>query len=307
MINLWSKKNSGADLEFDFGFEDKSSKSKNANLNKAKQAKNDEFYTQLSDIESELSRYPKDIFKDKIVYCPCDMQSSNFVKYFTEHKELGIKKLIHTSIQEGYDFRSEYCTQLLKEADIVVTNPPFSLFREFIAWLMKYEKKFIILGDKNSLNYLTPMIRDNKLWLGQSIHSGERYFHQPDSDQLSKGIGVRWFTNVDYQKRYEDIILYMTYTGNEDNYPKYDNYDAIEVSKTKEIPVDYDGIMGVPITFLDKYNPNQFEIIGTAIAGYYDKDAPYYKPLEGKKDGGAAYLRGKKLYARILIRKKAEI
>lgn len=204
------------------------------------------------------------------------------------------------------DFRSEDCTTLLKQADIVVTNPPFSLFREFIAWLMKNEKKFIILGDKNVVNYLTPYIKEEKLWIGQSIHSGERYFHQPDSDCLSKGIGVRWFTNIDYPKRYEDIVLFMTYKGNEEHYPKYDNYNAIEVSKTKEIPQDYDGIMGVPITFLDKYNPRQFDIINTAIAGYYDKDADYYKPVDGIKDGGAAYLKGKRMYARILIRRKAK-
>ncbi len=209
---------------------------------------------------------------------------------------------VDSADHESGDFRSEYCTRLLQESDIVVTNPPFSLFREFFAWLMKADKKFIIIGNKNAVNYLTPLIKDNKLWIGYSIHSGERYFYQPEIDGLSKGIGVRWFTNLDTGERHESLILVEKYTP--EKYPKYDNYDAIEVSKTIDIPSDFDGLMGVPITFLDKYNPDQFEIVGTAIAGYYDKDAPYYKPLPSIKDGGAAYLNGKKLYARILIRRK---
>ncbi len=179
------------------------------------------------------------------------------------------------------DFRSEECIKLLKQADIVVTNPPFSLFREYVAQLIEYDKKFIIIGNVNAITYkeIFPLLKDNKLWLGISIHSGDREFRVPDTYPLnasgyridSNGIkyirvkGVRWFTNLDYSQRHEDLILYRTYTPEE--YPTYDNYNAIEVSKTAEIPCDYDGVMGVPITFMDKYNPEQFEIIGCTEAG----------------------------------------
>lgn len=174
------------------------------------------------------------------------------------------------------DFRSRETIELLKQADIVVTNPPFSLFREYVAQLIEYDKKFLIIGNVNAISYKETfkLIKENKIWLGASIHSGDREFGVPDDYPLkaagyridSKGRkfirvkGVRWFTNLDYKERHEDLILYKTY--NSDEYPNYDNYDAIEVNKTKNIPVDYDGAMGVPITFLDKYNPNQFEILG---------------------------------------------
>ena len=183
-----------------------------------------------------------------------------------------------TTLNGDGDFRSDECIELLKEADIIVTNPPFSLFREFVATLMKYQKKFIILGNVNAITYkeIFPLIRDDKLWMGQSIHSGDREFRVPDDYPLQasgyrideKGNkyirvkGVRWWTNLDYPQRHEDLILYKKYEGHEFDYPKYDNCDAINVDVTSEIPLDYDGIMGVPITFLDKWNPDQFELLG---------------------------------------------
>ena len=173
------------------------------------------------------------------------------------------------------DFRSEECIEFLKEADIVVTNPPFSLFREYVAQLMEYQKKFLIIGNVNAVTYkeIFPLIKDDKLWFGYSIHSGDREFRVPDHYPLAAAgfrtdgsgrkyirvKGVRWFTNIDYEQRHEDLILYKKYTPEE--YPKYDNYDAINVDKTADIPCDYGGVMGVPITFLDKYNPDQFEIV----------------------------------------------
>ncbi|MDR0914226.1 MAG: adenine-specific methyltransferase EcoRI family protein [Oscillospiraceae bacterium] len=180
-----------------------------------------------------------------------------------------------TLLEGDGDFRSAECIELLKQADIVVTNPPFSLFREYIAQLMEYKKDFIIIGNLNAITYkeVFPLIAQNKLWLGVSIHSGDREFRVPDDYPLKaagyrvdeNGIkyirvkGVRWFTNIDTTKRHENLILYKTYNPAE--YPKYDNYDAINVDKTADIPNDYDGVMGVPITFLDKYNPAQFEIV----------------------------------------------
>lgn len=224
------------------------------------------------------------------------------------------------------DFRSEECIELLKEADVVVTNPPFSLFREYVAQLIEYEKKFIIIGNQNAITYkeIFPLIKENRLWLGASIHSGDREFRVPDSYPImAAGFridennvkyirvkGVRWFTNIDYSQRHEDLILYKHY--NPEEYPKYDNYDAIEVSRTSEIPCDYFEVMGVPITFMDKYNPKQFEILGITdrqntsglrIKKYTIDDSPRYNDLNARSvlktsDGY------KQLYARILIRKK---
>lgn len=190
--------------------------------------------------------------------------------HIPENAELEIKEL-----KGDGDFRSEECIELLKQADIVVTNPPFSLFREFVAQLIKFEKKFIVLGNVNAITYreIFPLIKDNKLWLGQSIHSGDREFGVPSSYPLNASgcridengnkfirvKGVRWFTNLDYKDRHEDLILYKTY--NSDEYPIYDDYDAINVDVSNDIPNDYFKVMGVPITFLDKYNPDQFEII----------------------------------------------
>lgn len=190
------------------------------------------------------------------------------------------------------DFRSKECIELLKEADIVVTNPPFSLFREYVAQLIEYDKKFLIIGNVNAVKYkeLFPLIMNNKIWLGASIHSGDRKFWVPNDYELNAagcGIdetgrkyirvkGVRWFTNLDYKERHENLILYKHYTPEE--YPTYENYDAIDVSKTEYIPLDYDGLMGVPITFMDKYNPEQFEIIGNTCDTDWIRSAGF-KPM----------------------------
>lgn len=205
------------------------------------------------------------------------------------------------------DFRSQECIELLKEADIVVTNPPFSLFREYLAQLVQYKKLFLIIGNVNAISYKESfaLIKENKLWMGVSIHSGDREFRVPDTYPLNaaghrvdeKGNkyirvkGVRWFTNMDYPQRHEDLVLYKHYTPEE--YPKYDNYDAININVTSEIPIDYEGVMGVPITFLDKYNPDQFEIIGAMTTTKVDE-----------YNFGYPYVNGIKLYARILIRNK---
>ncbi len=185
--------------------------------------------------------------------------------------EIGIKPL-----KGDGDFRSQECIELLKQADIVVTNPPFSLFREYVAQLIDYDKKFIIVGHQNAIKYkeIFPLIRDNKIWLGYGFKGGAAHFineHYEDyataSDRkvgMIRVSGVHWFTNLEISKRHEDLILYKKYTPEE--YPKFENYDAINVNITKDIPIDYDGMMGVPITFMDKYNPDQFEIIGVGIA-----------------------------------------
>lgn len=238
------------------------------------------------------------------------------------------KKNALTLLRGDGDFRSEECIELLKEADVVVTNPPFSLFREFIAQLVKFNKSFLIIGSINAITYkeVFPLIMENRVWLGASIHSGDREFRVPDSYPLNasgcrvdeNGIkyirvkGVRWFTNIDYEARHEDIALYKHYTPEE--YPKYDNYDAINVDKTAEIPCDYDGVMGVPITFLDKYNPEQFEIIGIAKRGagdpalktkvYTKDDYPNYSDLNATPVIIQADGIPKNTYPRILIRRK---
>lgn len=194
------------------------------------------------------------------------------------------KKNVLTLLEGDGDFRSEECVKLLKEADIVVTNPPFSLFREYVAQLIDYNKKFIIIGNVNAISYkeIFSYIKSDKLWLGKSIHSGDREFRVPDDYPLKasgfrideKGRkyirvkGVRWFTNLDFKERHEDLILYKKYS--EEEYPKYENYNAVNVDKTAEIPCDYYDVMGVPITFMDKYNPDQFEIIALGIVGSCD-------------------------------------
>ncbi len=215
------------------------------------------------------------------------------------------------------DFRSPECLALLDEADIVVTNPPFSLFREYVSVLVEHGKHFIIIGNVNAITYkeIFPLIKEDKLWLGASIHSGDRKFYVPDDYPLNAsgcGIdedgrryirvkGVRWYTNLDMKQRHEELILVKRY--NPDEYPTYDNYDAIEVSKTADIPCDYDKIMGVPITFLDKYCPEQFEIVGRADANIANENNIYH--IDGFKDkGGAPLLLGKFVYKRILIRNK---
>jgi hypothetical protein len=330
-------------------------KSLNKNLHKAKNAKKDEFYTQLPDIENELKHYKKH-FKDKIVFCNCDdPRISNFFHYFSYNfEQLGLKKLIttcyknqqpdlfskndsekaiyleYTGIKKGGrvpkpeeigikrlegdgDFRSEECIKLLKQSDIVVTNPPFSLFREYVAQLIEYDKKFIILGHQNAITYkeIFKLIKDNKIWLGHD-NGGTKWFavqdHYDITTESRKKIengkkyfsmgSVVWFTNLDILKRHEDLILYKSYEGNETEFPKFDNYNAINVDKTKDIPMDYDGIIGVPITFLDKFNPEQFKIIGL-IAGNIKGLAGI--PSAIGKDG--PYINGKLKYGRLLIQK----
>lgn len=222
-----------------------------------------------------------------------------------------------TLLEGDGDFRSTECIELLQQADVVVTNPPFSLFREYVAKLIEYKKEFIIIGNQNAVTYkeIFPLIKEGKLWYGASIHSHGRDFRVPDDYPLNafeyrtdknghKYInvkGVRWFTNIDYEKRHEKMILYKTYTSEE--YPQYDNYDAIEVSKTADIPCDYFGIMGVPITFLDKYNPDQFEIIWTTDRGGDGQLDGLKKPHE-RFD--APVINGKGVYKRILIRRRSD-
>ncbi|MBR0091227.1 MAG: adenine-specific methyltransferase EcoRI family protein [Lachnospiraceae bacterium] len=223
-----------------------------------------------------------------------------------------------TILEGDGDFRSAECIELLKESDIVVTNPPFSLFREYIAQLIEYQKDFIILGNMNALHYkeVFPLIRDNKVWLGQSIHSGDREFRVPDDYPLQaagfrvdeNGIkyirvkGIRWFTNLDYKTRHEDIVLYRTYTP--EQYPRYENYDAIEVGSVKDIPADYYEDMGVPDNFIDSYNPDQFEIVGLGC-GDLAKEIGITKNYRGRTD--LAYIingKPKCPYSRIVIRRK---
>ena len=315
---------------------------KNSNLHAAKREQNNEFYTQLADIENELKHYTEH-FRGKVVYCNCDdPRVSNFFHFFSFNFErLGLKKLISTCyknrnmdlfsqhdvekavalIYEGDkdgnkipskeeidliklegdgDFRSRECIEFLKQADIVVTNPPFSLFREYVDQLVKYNKKFLIIGSMNAITYkeIFSLIAQNKIWLG---NNQVKEFLQPDGTIKTFG-NVLWFTNLEHNKRHEKLILVKKYKGNEEEYPKYDNYDAIEVSKVANIPMDYDGYMGVPITFLDKYNPEQFEIVGS---DYMVKEG--YLPeiinpnWSGKVD--RAYLKGKRLYSRLLIKR----
>ncbi|EAY4774905.1 modification methylase, partial [Salmonella enterica] len=359
----------------------------NKSLSRAQKAKQDEFYTQLSDIENELRHY-KEQFRNKVIYCNCDdPYESNFFKYFAYNfNHLGLKKLIATSYSQSPisgkqlslfdqnegehsfaieivkikdingkgtidhfdvecllknnkhtsrkltgdakycagDFRSKECVDLLKKADIVVTNPPFSLFREYLAQLIECGKRFLIIGNQNSITYkeVFPLIKENKLWLG--FKSGDMAFAVPnyyepretrywldEKGQKWRSMGnICWYTNLDHSKRHEKLVLFKMYTPEE--YPTYDNYDAIEVSKVADIPVDYGGVMGVPITFLDKYNPDQFYIVGMAKRGagdpalkskvYTKDDYPNYSDLNATpviiKNGVP-----KNTYPRILIRK----
>lgn len=209
------------------------------------------------------------------------------------------------------DFRSQECIELLKQADIVVTNPPFSLFREYVAQLMEYDKKFIIVGHQNAISYKDcfKYLKDNRMWLGYGFKGGAAHFISKYEDVAAAGdhkegmirvSGVVWFTNLDIAKRHEDLILFKNYS--DDEYPHYDNYDAIEVSKTDSIPLNYEGVMGVPITFLNKYNPDQFEILGMESSAGYD---PEIVGIPRLKDGDARpAIDGKTTYARIFIRSK---
>lgn len=324
---------------------------KNANLHSAKRGKNDEFYTQLSDIEAEVKHYwsrigqpdERNPFRDKVVFLNCDdPKRSNFWRYFAQQFDhLGIAELIATHYEpdgspsyamhldrdadgsmndygrDGYvplgrveplegngDFRSPECVELLERADVVITNPPFSLFREYVALLMEHDKKFLILGNINAITYkeIFPLIACDQLWAGCAFNKvmrfsvPESYFSKTEErdEQGNKMVrvpAVAWYTNLDHDKRHQDLELGMYYEGREDEYPKYDNYDAIEVGKTNHIPMDYPGVMGVPITFLDKYNPDQFEILG-------------YPNGEAGPGQWIPYISGKAKYARILVRHK---
>lgn len=354
------------------------------NLANAKEAKQDEFYTSLNEIELELKHY-RQHFKDKIVFCNCDdPYESNFFKYFAiNFNFLGLKKLIATCYDgspaantqlslfdylDGYkkntpektahkieinevndynndgaidlsdveyllkndknslkklkgngDFRSKESIQLLQEADIVVTNPPFSLFKEYVAQLIKYKKKFLIIGNMNALHYkeIFPLVKNNEIWTGFGFNKtmdfimpnsykmkGKAYI---DNDGKKHGFvpAICWFTNLDIQKRHETMTLYKSYQGNENHYPHYENLDGIDVSVLSEIPNDYDGLMGVPDTFLEKYNPEQFEILGLSC-GDLAKQIGITKNYRGRTD--LAYIdengNHKCPYSRIVIRKR---
>ena len=347
----------------------------NKNLNAAKTAKKDEFYTQLTDIERELQHYWPH-FRDKVVLCNCDdPYESNFFKYFAlRFNQLGLKKLICTcydgspvagtqlslfsldkegnekktaykveitevpdvngdgaidltdvellikddknvlsSLHGNGDFRSQECIELLKEADIVVTNPPFSLFREYIGQLMEYGKKFLIIGNQNNVTYkeIFPLLMENKVWLGyktgdmafkvpDDYEARETRYWQDETGQKWRSLGnICWFTNLDHNKRHEMLDLVCRYSSEE--YPAYDNYNAINVNKVDNIPYDYDGAMGVPITFLDKYSPDQFDILNAN--DYRKKDSIPIKTHGLIKDKEGA-VNGKPTYVRILIRNK---
>ena len=287
----------------------KSSNPANANLLKAKKAKNDEFYTRYEDIEAEVMKY-KNQFQDKIVYLPCDSLKSEFWSFFINNfQSFGLKKLIATHyekdgqsykvwtndgnniIQEDLigdgDFRSPECIEILDECDIVCTNPPFSLFREFINVIMTHNKLCLIIGNQNTVTNkeIFPLMMNNKLCTGYNM---VKEFNQPDGS-IKKFGNICWFTNMKVNKCIEKLVLTKTY--NPIDYPKYDNYDAIEVGRVANIPKDYDGVMGVPITFLFKYNPEQFEILGNSR--YHDNVVNDINVINGKKK-----------YFRILIRRK---
>ena len=327
----------------------------NSNLTNARNAKNDEFYTQYQDIEKEIlayAEYNPEVFRDKTILMPCDdPEWSNFTKYFAQNFErLGLKKLISTSyapdsknyknkyqptlfetndpqfdenksvkngkifilerdktgdgkidvndlewhyLEGDGDYRSKEITSLRDEADFIITNPPFSLFRDFLAWIVAAEKQFVIIGNMNAITYkeVFPLIKNDKMWLGNGFHAGNAYFSTPFAKEYADGVynsetglvkfrNVCWFTNIDHGRRHRPLTL-MTMDANlrfskhkeikgKTEYDRYDNYDAIEVPFTDSIPSDYDGVMGVPISFLDKYCPEQFEILGTSDNGIID-------------------------------------
>lgn len=310
----------------------------NSNLATAKKARQDEFYTQLADIERELKHYRKH-FMGKIVYLNCDdPRESQFFHYFSYNFEkLGLKKLIaagyksqdvdlfstnsseraiyleYTGDTDGSripdpseievkhfdgngDFRSEESLALLKQADIVVTNPPFSLFREYVAQLIEYDKKFVIVGPKGAVTYrdIFPFFERNQMWIGYGFQAGNAYFRTSHPTDYAKGVfneetglvkfrNVTWLTNLDIAKRHEELTLFKPY--NPATYPKYDNFDAIHVSAVVDIPADYEGVMGVPITYLDIHNPSQFEIVGITKTWYGAATRKYPQQIQVSADG----------------------
>lgn len=326
--------------------EEKNSKGcTNANLCEARKNKNDEFYTRYEDIEAEVMKY-REQFKDKVVYLPCDdpaEKRSEFWTFFVDNFDaFGLKKLIAThyekngkaykiwidgdtsndgfvndgdaqqeDLQGNGDFRSPECVAIMNECDIVCTNPPFSLFREFVNTIMKANKKFLIIGNKNAFTYkeIFKLIKKNKIWTG---YTHPKYFRLEDGTITKKVNGLaNWFTNMTTIKYNEEFVLTKEY--NAIDYPKYDNYDAIEVNKLVNIPKDYYEPMGVPITFIDKYNPNQFEIIG-GFNGCKECDLENGIICGNEtsyidKNGKTKYWRGPTLnkrptYFRVIIRRK---
>lgn len=317
-------------------------KSLNNNLKKAKAGKNDEFYTVLTDIEKELRHYKHHFKDKVVFCNCDDPRISNFFHYFSYNFEaLGLKKLITTcyknqdrdlfsthqseraiwleytgdkngdripnpeeiginQLQGDGDFRSAESIELLKQADIVVTNPPFSLFREYLAQLIEHDKKFLIIGNINSLSYkeVFKLIKENKLWIGYNC---ARHFKKPDGS-LFEAARSYWYTNLDIAKRHDDMILYKSYKVYKDEYPKYDNYDAINIDRSENIPIDYKNVMGVPITFLDKFNPEQFEILGMSSSAGYDEEIVGI-PFIGDRDA-RPLIDGKNIYARVFIKNK---
>lgn len=367
----------------------------NKNLTNAKRVKNDEFYTQYSDIQKEIEAYleydPK-VFRDKVVYCNCDDPfESNFFRYFVlNFNKLGLRQLITTSykpspiantqlglfgddktlikskgrpkitankfiinevhdmdgngefnlkdiakqlkankhnewapLEKDGDFRSPECIKLLEHSDIVVTNPPFSLFHEYVKQLFDYNKNFVIIGNMNAITYkeIFPLIKNNKLWLGNGFHAGNAYFFTPNTRDFASGVydektglvkfrNVCWLTNLDHGRRHQLLPLMtmeenLKYSKHKElkgkvSYDHYENYDAIEVPFTDAIPSDYDEVMGVPISFLHKYSPEQFEIIGASDNGAVDEK---YKLPHFKKHN-EPYINGKKQYKRIFIKHK---
>ena len=307
--------------------------SKNSNLHAAKSAKNDEFYTQLSDVEKEMNYY-KDFFRGKKVLCNCnDDNWSSFFKYFsTNFENLELAKLTCVSYNEkahgvkyvfdnqnisirelkGHgDFRDDECRSLIDDADVVVTNPPFSLFRQFIVLMMEFKKKFIIVGNGNAVTYkeVFPYIKNNQIWMGvskgiggkMSFYASDDYdnkhnYYNEDGRKLAQVNNACWFTNIEHSKRHLPLDLYKHY--NSKDYPKYDNYDAIECSKTRDIPIGYDGVIGVPITFIDKFCQDQFEIVGCSY-----KFGDYCGAHIDGKDW-SPIVNNKNVYARIFIRHK---
>ena len=308
-------------------------------LREAKKNKKDEFYTQLIDIERELQYYENQ-FKGQTVLCNCDdATKSNFYKYFVDNFEkLGLKKLISVCYkthkdENGYyyeysgsekekrypnkedmtklagdgDFRSKESIAFLEEADVVVTNPPFSLFREYVAQLVEYDKKYLIIGNVNAITYknIFELLKHDKAWLGVNLGRGISGFVVPNhyelygtetqvdknENQIISPNNCLWLTNLDNYRKHEELVLTKQYNGNEDLYEQYDNYDGINVNKTKDIPCDYKGAMGVPITFMHKFNPDQFEIIK-------------FRKGNDEKD---LRINGKCPYFRILVRNKKAV
>ena len=342
----------------------------NSNLTNARNAKNDEFYTQYQDIEKEIlayAEYNPEVFRDKTILMPCDdPEWSNFTKYFAQNFErLGLKKLISTSyapdsknyknkyqptlfetndpqfdenksvkngkifilerdktgdgkidvndlewhyLEGDGDYRSKEITSLRDEADFIITNPPFSLFRDFLAWIVAAEKQFVIIGNMNAITYkeVFPLIKNDKMWLGNGFHAGNAYFSTPFAKEYADGVynsetglvkfrNVCWFTNIDHGRRHRPLTL-MTMDANlrfskhkeikgKTEYDRYDNYDAIEVPFTDSIPSDYDGVMGVPISFLDKYCPEQFEIVGITKTWFNMANKIYPEQIQVSKTG----------------------